>query len=275
MKLTLDVAERSLGVNSLEMWPGLQYSYEMPEFKPIRQPRVSEEVAEQLKQAILQGEFLPGEKLPSEQRLAEQFQVSRLSIREAIHKLEHFGFLVTRQGVTGGAYVIDLTFQTLTNGFVDLFLAGKISVPELTQLRAVVEPEVARLAALVITPEGAEQLQKAYLAERSNLKTIHERFEKRTGVHHTLAQICGNRFFEAIVKSVLELTLQYVTTVDIGQEHLDRVHTPEMHKPVVDAVVAGDPQRAYDAMKQHAIEFGQILLDLEKIYHAKTAGSKA
>jgi len=247
----------------------------MPEFKPIRQPRVSEEVADQLKQAILQGDFSPGEKLPSEQRLAEQFQVSRLSIREAIHKLEHFGFVVTRQGVTGGAYVIDLTFQTLTNGFLDLFLAGKISVPELTQLRAVVEPEVARLAALSITPTYAEQLQQAYLAERSApLKTLHERFEKRRGIHHTLAEICGNRFFEAIVRSVLELSFRYVKTVDIGQEHIDRLHPPEMHRPVVEAVVAGDPDKAYAAMKKHAIEFGEVLLDLEKFYREKTTGSR-
>jgi GntR family transcriptional regulator, transcriptional repressor for pyruvate dehydrogenase complex len=246
----------------------------MPEFKPIRQPRVSEEVSDQLKQAILEGEFLPGEKLPSEQRLAEQFQVSRLSIREAIHKLEHFGFVVTRQGVTGGAYVIDLTFQTLTNGFVDLFMAGKVSIPELTQLRAVIEPEVARLAALSITPDGVGLLEKAYLAEKSPPKTIQERWERRTGIHFALAQICGNRFFEAIVKSVLELTFQYVKRVDIGQEHLGRVHSIEMHRPVIEAVVAGDPKKAYDAMKTHAIEFGEVLLDLEKIYRKKTSGSE-
>ena len=247
----------------------------MPEFKPIKQPRISEEVAEQLKRAILRGDFAPGEKLPSEQRLSEQFQVSRLSIREALHKLENFGFVVTRQGVTGGAYVIDLTFQTLTNGFLDLFLAGKISIPELHQLRVVIEPEIARLAALAITPEHARRLMEIHFAEKPPFHSISERFERRVGVHYTLAQISGNRFFEAIRRSTLELTFQYVTTVDIGQEHLGLLHPPEMHRPIVDAVIAGDSVGAYEAMRKHAIQFGEALLNLQEIYRKKVSASRS
>ena len=103
----------------------------MPPFKPIKQLRVSEEVAEQLKQSILPGHFKSGEKLPAERDLAEEFQVSRVAIREALRKLENAGFIVTRQGATGGAYVTDLTFEYLVSAFLDLFLADKISIPEL------------------------------------------------------------------------------------------------------------------------------------------------
>ena len=59
-----------------------------------------------------------GEKLPTERELAGQFQVSRVAIREALRKLEHAGFMVTRQGATGGAYVTDLTFEYLVNAFL-------------------------------------------------------------------------------------------------------------------------------------------------------------
>jgi GntR family transcriptional regulator, transcriptional repressor for pyruvate dehydrogenase complex len=246
----------------------------MPGFKPIKTPRVSQEVAEQLKQAILRGEFEPREKLPSEQRLAEQFQVSRLSVREALHKLESFGFVVTRQGITGGAYVIDLTFQTLANGFLDLFLAGKISIPELHQVRVVIEPEIARLAALNVTGENSRRLEEAYRAETQQLRTIEERFDARTGVHLVLAQVGGNRFFEAMLKSALTLTLNYVKVVDIGQEHMDRIHPLELHGPVVEAVLSGNADRAYEAMKTHAVEFGQILVNLEEVYRKKKSASQ-
>jgi GntR family transcriptional regulator, transcriptional repressor for pyruvate dehydrogenase complex len=238
-------------------------------FKPIKQPRISEEVAEQLKQAILRGEFAPGEKLPSEQRLAEQFRVSRLSIREALHKLESFGFVVTRQGITGGAYVIELSFQTLTNGFLDLFMADKISIPELHQLRLVIEPEIARLAATVITPEWEKRLQEVFRTEETTITTLEERYEKKTGVHYTLALIAGNRFFEAILKSVLALSFKYVTVVDVGQEHMDRLHPIELHRPIVEAVLAHDPDAAYTAMRKHTVEFGELLLDLQEIYRRK------
>ena len=99
----------------------------MPSFKPIKQSRVSGEVAEQLKQSILLGQFEAGDKLPSERDLSNQFQVSRIAIREALRFLENTGFVETRQGVTGGTFVTDLSFEHLSNAFVDLFLAEKIS----------------------------------------------------------------------------------------------------------------------------------------------------
>ena len=65
--------------------------------------RVSDEVFEQLKQSILLGQFKAGERLPAERDLAEEFQVSRVAIREALRNLENSGFINTRQGATGGA----------------------------------------------------------------------------------------------------------------------------------------------------------------------------
>ncbi len=79
----------------------------MPNFKPIKQPRISDEVFHQLKESILSNGFKAGDKLPPERELADQFQVSRVAIREAIRTLENAGFLEIRQGSTGGAYVTD------------------------------------------------------------------------------------------------------------------------------------------------------------------------
>src|SRR5512136_1958727 len=112
----------------------------MPTFKPIKQLRVSEEVAKQLKESILLGNYNTGDKLPAERDLAEEFQVSRVSIREAIRKLENSGLIITRQGATGGAYVTDLSFEYLVSAFLDLFLADKISISDLRQVRLIVEP---------------------------------------------------------------------------------------------------------------------------------------
>src|SRR5512143_2053510 len=137
----------------------------MAMFKPINQSRISAEVTEQLKQSILLGRFRSGEGLPAERELAEQFQVSRVAIREALRTLENSGFIITRQGANGGAYVTDLSFEFLANAFVDLFLADKISIPELHRVRLIIEPEIARLAALAITPEYTQRLMKAMGAE--------------------------------------------------------------------------------------------------------------
>jgi len=238
----------------------------MPKFKPIRQYRVSGEVAEQLKQSILSGHFKAGDKLPAERDLAEEFQVSRVAIREALRSLESIGFLVTRQGATGGAYVTDLTFENLNKAFVDLFLAGKISIPEMHQVRLFMEPEVARLAASNVTPQYSQRLRNSLGAEELPITSLSEDVERKQMVHFILAEMCGNRFFEAIVKSLMGLTRKVVEAVEVDPHYM---HPPGMHRPIVEAVLRKDPRAAAAAMKKHTIEFGGILIKMEKAYREK------
>ncbi len=232
-------------------------------FKPIKQQRVSEAVFERLKEAILLGYFEPGDKLPSERHLAEEFKCSRMSIREATRALERSGFVVTRQGVTGGTYVTNLTFEYLGNAFLDLFLADKLSIPELHQVRIIIEPEVARLAAKNVTTESGKRLQDALDMEAPANAPLSECLEKDTRVHYLLAEICGNRFFEAIVNSFLKLNTKIVQTVKPDPM---AVHPPGMHRPVVEAVLAKNAEKAARAMRKHAIEFGKNLMKMEKDY---------
>jgi DNA-binding FadR family transcriptional regulator len=238
----------------------------MLRFKPIRQFRVSEVITEQLKQSILLGEFKAGDKLPSERDLAEQLQVTRVAIREALRKLENSGFIVTRQGVTGGAYVTDLTFEYLANAFLDLFLADKISIPELHHVRLLIEPEIARLAALAITPEYAQRLKEALQSEELPTASLSEDVEMKTAVHYVLAEMCGNRFFEAIIRSSMKLTHRVIEVVNPNPYTL---HPSGVHRPIIEAVLTGDPEAASFAMKKHAVEFGEILIEMEKTYREK------
>jgi DNA-binding FadR family transcriptional regulator len=240
----------------------------MARFRPIKQLRVSGEVCEQLKQSILSGHFKAGDKLPSERDLAEEFRVSRVAIREALRALGNSGFIVTRQGVNGGTYVTELTFGQIGNAFLDLFLADKISIPELYHVRLLVEPEIARLASLAITPEYAQRLKEALQAEDLPTTSLWEDIEKKTAVHYILAEMCGNRFFEAILRSSMKLTHKVIEVVSPNPYTL---HPAGMHRPIVEAVLAGDPVTACSAMKKHATEFGEILIKMEMDYRRRIA----
>jgi len=238
----------------------------MPTFKPIKQLRVSEEVAKQLKQSILQGNFNTGDKLPAERDLAEEFQVSRVAIREALRKLENSGFIVTRQGATGGAYVIDLTFEYLVSAFLDLFLADKISIPELRQVRLIIEPEVARLAASNITPEYAQRLKHSLEVEELPISSLSEDMERKQKVHIILAEMSGNRILEALVRSLMGLTRRAVEAAEADPRFM---HPSGMHRPIVEAVFVSNAKAAAAAMKKHSIEFGENLIKMEKAYREK------
>ena len=238
----------------------------MENFKPIKQSRISEQVAEQLKQSIVLGRFKPGDKLPGDRELAEQFQVSRVVIREALRSLENAGFIIARLGVTGGTFVTDLTFEHLGNAFLDLFLADKISIPELVQVRFLVEPEVARLAARNITPGFAAQLQESLRTEDLPLTSLAEDLERKTAIHFILAEMCANRIFEALVRSLMALTRKVVEAVNPDPQWM---HPAGMHHPVVEAVIAGDEERAAASMRSHSMEFGENLMTMEREYRQK------
>ncbi len=239
----------------------------MHNFKPIKQPRISEEVFSQLKEAILSNHFRAGDKLPSERDLAEQFQVSRIAIREAIRALENNGFVSIRQGAAGGAFVTDLTFEQLANACLDLFLADKISIHELQQVRILIEPEVARLATENATPEFTRRLKEAFEAEHPPGASLPEDIASATKVHFILAEMSGNRFLEAIVNSVIQLNAKILDEIKPDPPY--SIHPPGLHRPIVEAVLAADPGAAYEAMKKHAVIFYENLINLEKAYRER------
>ena len=235
----------------------------MTQFTPIKTSRVSEEVLAQLKSAIIMGQFKAGDRLPSERELTSEFQVSRGVIREAIRVLEISGFLVIRQGHGGGAYVTDLTFNHVANAFLDLFMTGKLTMGEVTQVRGYIEPEVARLAALNIDPAHIELLEKVEAEERLPFKSDADRVDRLTRVHKVLAMVCGNHFFEAIIWSMLKLTAEVVLA--LAQDH-NALHEVGEHRPIVDAVKAGDGERASEEMARHLTSFTRAVIAMEKDY---------
>ncbi|MBN2374213.1 FadR family transcriptional regulator [bacterium] len=203
------------------------------QFKPVKASRIALSVTEELKKAILNGHFKGGEKLPPERVLSKQFEVSRTTIREALRTLENAGFIKTRLGVTGGVFVKELGSEPFINSFYDLFMAKKISHEEIYQVRLLIEPEAARLAALKITPAYGKKL-------RENVDN--RRF------HLILAEMSGNRFFRLLVKTSSDLILPFIEEANSEYEH------PEGHSTILKAVLAGNSEAAEKAMRKHIID---------------------
>ena len=232
-------------------------------FKPIKTSRASEDVFAQLKTSILSGMFKSGSKLPSERELTEAFGVSRGVIREAIRMLELSGFLSIRQGHGGGAYVTDLTLSHVSNAFLDLFQTNTLSMAEVAQVRMFIEPEVARLAAINFTDEHARQIDQAEAREHGAYRSLTDQIACLTTVHKVLANICGNQFFEAIVRSMLKITAEMVQKVVPDPYAL---HGPGEHVQLIEAVKAGNAPTAEAEMRRHLKDFMVSMVELEKEY---------
>ena len=117
------------------------------QYTSIKKGRLADDVSDQVKEAIFQGEYHPGEKIPSEHELVDLFGVSRVIIREAIRNLEQAGLVEIRRGPKGGAFILPLTHKAVSLVVKDLFRLSKGTVKEIMEVRLELEPIVARLAA--------------------------------------------------------------------------------------------------------------------------------
>ena len=117
-------------------------------YAPIQSVKVFERVAEQIEKRILDGELRVGDRLPTERELAEQFQVSRTAVREAMKILAQKGLVDMRPG--RGTIVVDGARAAMENsiGLLMKMKSGEVgSSDNLVEVRAILETEIAALAA--------------------------------------------------------------------------------------------------------------------------------
>ena len=127
----------------------------------VRVPKAGEMVASQLRRQIVLGELKEGDQLPSESVLMEQFGVSRPTLREAFRILEAEGAITVRRGVRGGArvQVPDITVAARQIGLLLQYRGALLS--DVYEVRAVLEPAAARMAAKRRTSADLARLQEA------------------------------------------------------------------------------------------------------------------
>jgi GntR family transcriptional repressor for pyruvate dehydrogenase complex len=101
--------------------------------KKLRRESISEQVFQLLKEKIIKGDWGPGSKIPSENQLCELLDVSRVSIREAIHKMVALGILETRHGE--GTFVRESLADVYFNELVPFFLLDRPDIIKILEYR--------------------------------------------------------------------------------------------------------------------------------------------
>ena len=115
--------------------------------QPIRSGRISEYIAEQIKEAILKQRLIPGDRLPSEVELAKKFKTSRVTVREALRTLELSGFLKVKKGAKGGTFVKGVDSNVVKNSLLNYLHFNELTVENIFEVRFILEPTTVALAA--------------------------------------------------------------------------------------------------------------------------------
>ncbi len=172
------------------------------------------------------------------------------------------GFIEKRQGPLGGAFVKEINFGLLNTGFADLYFSDKLTISEVVQVRQIIEPEMARLAALNINDSYRKKLTIALQEEQQEYASEDDLMKKLTAVHFILAEMCNNRLFQGLINAMISLTRIIIRA---KLEDLLSLHGPGEHDKIVEAVLKGDSEAAGEAMLHHCRDFGtRFVLKLEK-----------
>ncbi|KAA0962352.1 FadR family transcriptional regulator [Microbacterium sp. ANT_H45B] len=204
-----------------------------------------------LRALIADGALRPGDRLPSEGELCERLGVSRGSLREGIRMLAALGVLETRHG--SGSYVSELRAADLIGSLsLTVGLLPMEGVLELTELRRVLEPHAAALAAARIDTETVEELGRVLdEIEGSDDLELHSRLDH--AFHMTISRVAGNDALTSLI-DVLRSRSRAYRIPDAGDAAELKLHSDAGHRAILRGLAAADPVAASAAASAHVAQ---------------------
>jgi GntR family transcriptional repressor for pyruvate dehydrogenase complex len=233
-----------------------------PEFKPVATRRTFEEAVEQIAERIQLGELRHGDTLPSERVLAQQMQISRPTVREAIKVLAESGVVEVRTGARGGAFVTsEFVPREVVRRQSDLRFA---EIGGVLEARRLLEPRVAQLAATAARDSDYEVMARTIDRQRrlareadGGLLEHEDRFlALDLQFHLGIARATGNTTIVSLVRSLLR-------RLEIARDMA--VHEPpvfdwsiDIHERTLAAIRSGDMARIDTVMDEHLAQLEQV-----------------
>jgi DNA-binding FadR family transcriptional regulator len=229
------------------------------EYKQIQTGRLSDLVSGQLKESIFQGDYQPGEKIPPEHQLVEIFGVSRIIVREAIRNLEQSGLIEIKRGPNGGAFVLPMNHEAVSQVMKDILRMGKTRASDIMEVRLEIVPIVAGLAAERVTEEDIQMLAQALEDEPKGAGTEH--VEWNLNFDRVLAKCTHNPLYEILVNILMDFVRDLILRVKPPDQI---IHDDTSHPAIFDKVCKRDAKGAKRLMRSHLEEMLELLKNLEE-----------
>ena len=251
-----------------------------PEPQPLRRfdsltsQTLSKRISRALLTSILRGEIPPGNALPSEDDLASQFDVSRPVVREAVKELAVLGLVESRQGrstrVTPeddwNQFSPDLLAARSEVGAVDDFLL------ELLELRRLIETGASGLAAARATDDDIATMTTLYDRMEASIGDIEQFTDADIAFHAALLAATDNHLLTRLIEMIGPV-LRFGRTISLERRPDGPIDSQRGHRRVLDAIQAGDPELAREAMREHLSWTANLTLDEPKARLRTAAGA--
>jgi len=208
---------------------------------------LSVQAVHQIRELIRTGELNKGDRLPAERELSERLGVSRTVVREAIKMLRTSGYVKVRMGV--GTFVAEDPVNILEDSLSYSNDPESKKIADLHQVREVLEPAVAALAAQNATLEDIQKMEKVIQDMELNLSNRYRYIEADKLFHVALAEATKNNVFTILLNSIVDLLQEArrlaISTPGAGER------SSHYHRRILDAVKNRDAEEAFNTMSEH------------------------
>lgn len=224
----------------------------------ITSKKVADQVFDQLLTQIKQGTWKAGEKLPSESELCATFDVSRISIREAVKQLAAMGLIETRQGE--GSFLRQISVGNCAqSALFPMFVMDPPSLLEIIEFRDITEPGAIALAAGRITPEELKELEQ-YVTDMQNKDIdIREFIDDDLKFHIAISKASHNSFIIKMNDFMFDMLREGMETIVSKLGRSDGIY---YHTAILAALKNGSKETAVAIMKEHIERTSQRIKDL-------------
>lgn len=221
-------------------------------YSQVQSSRLYEQIVTQIETSILEGKLHAGDQLPSERELAEQFHVSRTAVREAIKALREKGLVDIQTG--RGTFITEGSSQAMRKTWDWMVKSNEgDSQADLVQVRGIMEPAIAAIAARMATQSDLDSLETAVAVMDRSLDDADAYIEADLEFHLALARATQNGLIPSLVDPIVGLLREQRKRMFLvtGGPERGQYH----HKRILEAVKRRDPDAARAAMEAH---LGQV-----------------
>lgn len=216
-------------------------------FRAVQKTRVSEGIIDQVRDLIVSGRLRPADRLPAERELARTFGVGRSAVREAIRAMEFLGILEARPGE--GTFVAALPGGQGRDPIGTSLFQAWSTQRNLFEVRRVLEPGLAALAARRATAEQVEKLRRVLEGQEAGIRSGGTGMQEDTAFHFLIAEATGNEVLLRIVDSLMDRLRQ---TREASLQHAKRpARSLQQHRAILRAIETRDPVAAERRMREH------------------------
>ncbi len=207
-------------------------------------------VADAIRRVVVLGGLAEGERLPTERELAIALETSRATIRRALHALVEDGLIQIRKGRSGGSVVAPAVthLRRPISAHEDVGRA----LEESREFRLALEP----IAAALATERGTASERRAILAlgTRPTPQSCAMYHAQDRAFHLSIATMSGNGAIrDALMRHFQEFFVWANSPFLVQASYVRLSNFSANHKPVAEAIAAGDPQHARQAMETHLV----------------------